>query len=196
MRSLLLVLCFLLSSCCPKSGTFVLLPDPDGKVGEIEISNNKGTQTLDQPRQAVRVASKGSGPGAAAVMEEEEIRQLFGAAMDIQPFQPISFRLQFEFDSTVVRPEFQELLGKIVETIAERKSMDISVNAHTDRAGNSDYNYQLSLKRAKNIEKFLVEKGIDPAIISTSSHGEGNPLVPTADNVQEPRNRRVEVIIR
>ena len=47
-----------------------------------------------------------------------------------------------------------------------------------------------------HIQNLLEEQGIDPTFILTTSHGEGNPLVPTADNVLEPRNRRVEVIIR
>ncbi len=38
--------------------------------------------------------------------------------------------------------------------------------------------------------------GVDPKGIRTTSHGEGNPLIPTKDNVAEPRNRRVEVIVR
>ena len=46
------------------------------------------------------------------------------------------------------------------------------------------------------IQNLLEKQGIDPTIILTTSHGEGNPLVLTADNVSEPRNRRVEVIVR
>jgi hypothetical protein len=58
------------------------------------------------------------------------------------------------------------------------------------------YNLDLSLRRALKIEALLVKAGIVPDFLSTDSHGKSNPLVPTLDNVPEPSNRRVEVIIR
>jgi outer membrane protein OmpA-like peptidoglycan-associated protein len=42
----------------------------------------------------------------------------------------------------------------------------------------------------------LLQEGIAPALLEVTSHGEANPLVPTADEVPEPRNRRVEVMVR
>jgi outer membrane protein OmpA-like peptidoglycan-associated protein len=67
---------------------------------------------------------------------------------------------------------------------------------HTDRVGTRENNFRLGLERAKLIQKLLISKGIDPNIISVASHGEDNPLVKTDDEVPEPRNRRVEIIIR
>jgi outer membrane protein OmpA-like peptidoglycan-associated protein len=84
----------------------------------------------------------------------------------------------------------------VLKVAADRNSADISINGHTDSAGDDAYNYKLSLRRAEHILRLLEKLGIDPDIVVTNSHGEGNPLVPTADNVYEPRNRRVEVIIR
>jgi outer membrane protein OmpA-like peptidoglycan-associated protein len=46
------------------------------------------------------------------------------------------------------------------------------------------------------VRDLLVAEGIDPAMIQVTSHGEENPLVPTEDEVAEPRNRRVEVTVR
>ena len=42
----------------------------------------------------------------------------------------------------------------------------------------------------------LIGLGVGPDIIRIFSHGEGNPLIPTPDDVPEPRNRRVEVLVR
>ena len=52
------------------------------------------------------------------------------------------------------------------------------------------------LLRAEKVAKALVSIGIPEEAISVSSHGEGNPLVPTEDEVPEPKNRRVEVFVR
>jgi outer membrane protein OmpA-like peptidoglycan-associated protein len=74
--------------------------------------------------------------------------------------------------------------------------VDISVVGHTDTVGDKRYNYQLSLKRAMTVSALLTAKGVAPSIIDTASHGKDNPLVPTGDQVPEPRNRRVEVTVR
>jgi outer membrane protein OmpA-like peptidoglycan-associated protein len=52
------------------------------------------------------------------------------------------------------------------------------------------------MKRARAVKTLLEEEGVDFERLETDSHGEGNPLIETADNVAEPRNRRVEVIVR
>jgi outer membrane protein OmpA-like peptidoglycan-associated protein len=57
-------------------------------------------------------------------------------------------------------------------------------------------NYKLGLDRAQEIRDLLVSQGIDPKVIEVTSHGEDNPLVKTEDDVPEPKNRRVEIVIR
>ena len=74
--------------------------------------------------------------------------------------------------------------------------MDTSVVGHTDTAGSKEYNYRLSRRRAEAIARLLVAGGVAPDLLEITSHGKDNPVVPTGDNVSEPRNRRVEVTIR
>lgn len=88
------------------------------------------------------------------------------------------------------------LLLKVQPTIQERQSTDISVVGHTDRVGTREYNYKLGLERAHLIRNRLVRLGVREDHIEIDSHGEDNPLVKTADEVRESRNRRVEVIVR
>ena len=192
---LILLACWFLAGCAPKS-TFVLMPDPNGKVGKIIVTTPQGTQTLNQARQSVVVKSKTDSPGEAKTMDETEIRSLFGKALDIQPLPPAKFLLYFKPESSQPKPESASEIAQILQVIKEKHSMDISVNGHTDRMGEADYNYNLSVRRAKRIQKMLEYRGVNQKIITTTSHGKNNPLVPTADNVPEPRNRRVEVIVR
>jgi outer membrane protein OmpA-like peptidoglycan-associated protein len=191
----LLFLSLLLTGCGPKS-TFVLMPNPDGTIGEMTITTDKGTQTLTEARQSVLVSGKESAPGETKTMGEQEIEAIFGKVIEIQPLPPIKFLLYFYFDSIRMHAKSKKKIPLIVQATKERESMDISVNGHTDSAGDAQYNYLLSVRRAKGVQKSLIKSGINPDIITTTSHGEGNPLIPTADNVVEPKNRRVEVIIR
>ncbi len=187
---------FFVSGCGAQRSTFVLLPDPDGKVGTISVTNAQGVQTLNQARQSTIISRKTEAPAKAEVMDVEKIEFLFARAIAIQPSEPSKFNLSFKFDSIDLQPDSEGLFDKAVEAALDKKSLDIRISGHTDRSGNAKYNYALSLRRAKYIQGLLEKRGIDPAIITTTSHGEGDPLVPTADDVFEERNRRVEVIIR
>jgi outer membrane protein OmpA-like peptidoglycan-associated protein len=84
----------------------------------------------------------------------------------------------------------------VLPAIADHESTDVSVVGHTDRFGTRAYNYQLALERALLVQKMLLALGINPQFIEVTSHGEDNPLIQTADEVREPRNRRVEVVVR
>jgi outer membrane protein OmpA-like peptidoglycan-associated protein len=187
--------CLVITGCAQKT-TIVLLPDPGGKVGKITISNPKGTQTLDQARQFVVVKKKTDSPGEVGTMDQAEILAIFGRALAIQPLPPVRFLLYFKPESFQPLPESESEIPEILRAIKDRHSMDISVNGHTDLKGTEDYNYRLSFQRAQQIRSLLEKHGVDPSFIHTTSHGSNNPLVPTADNVPEPRNRRVEVIVR
>ena len=70
------------------------------------------------------------------------------------------------------------------------------VIGHTDTTGAGLSNVELGLKRANSVRNLLVEARLNPALIEVTSHGEADLLVPTGDDVAEPRNRRVEITIR
>ena len=89
-----------------------------------------------------------------------------------------------------------EMIPQILQSISQRNSKNISVIGHSDTAGDRNYNLRLSRERALIVQQILVRRGVDQAYISSTSHGKENPLIKTGDNVEEPRNRRVEVIIR
>ncbi len=193
-RLLLLASVLLLFSGCAKKTMLVLMPSPDGSVGEIKISNEAGSRVLNKARHYVKVGK--DAPGAPEPLKKEKIRKTFSGVMEREPAPPAVFRLFFESGSSRLTEESRKLLADIPRTAEERISRDISVVGHADSAGSEEYNYQLSLNRARAIAELLVRIGVDRAVIRISSHGEGNPLVPAGDNVAEPRNRRVEVTVR
>lgn len=186
---------FTLGGCAPNN-VFVLMPEPDGKVGELTVSNEKGSQTIRQAGTGVVVEDPQSAPRQPTLLARSEIESIFGGAMDAEPDPPRVFHIFFLSGSTELTPASMKKLPAIMESIRERQSLDISVVGHSDRKGAEELNYKLSLERARHVRDILVESGVDPDIINTTSHGEENPLIPTADNVSEPQNRRVEVTIR
>ena len=180
---------------CQKS-MVVLLPNPDGTVGHVTVANAAGSVEMDAANTATTIRDSETIPSAPAMMEQKDIENLFGDVLAMQPPQPLHFILYFEKDSTRLRPDSLATLDDIVVAIKERNSKHISVVGHSDTLGDKPYNLDLSRRRAVAVKKLLVGKDVHAASIQTTSHGEENPLVKTADNVGNAKNRRVEVVVR
>jgi len=192
---LLLLSVLWLGGCATGKTVVVLLPDPDGEAGEIEISNKEGARSINQAGYAVSVSS-GNAPQPAVKMSEKEIKHIFAKALAVEPALPARYVLYFFLDSVELKPDSLASMQEIITEIERRTSSDIEVIGHTDRSGDEEFNMALSRKRAEKVRDLLVAAGIAPAAIRVAFHGEGNPLIQTADNVYEPLNRRVEVIVR
>ena len=193
LASLCLVL--VLTGCRAKS-LVVLVPDPDGNVGQLVVANEGGQQVLNKANQSVRITDRKTAPGQVTTLSSEEIRSTFSDALAAQPLPPVTFILYFLQDSNELTDESKAVLPQIFQTIQKRGSTDIVISGHTDTVGTRDYNYKLALERAQVTSEILSANGAVPANITITSHGEGNPLIKTADDVAEPRNRRVEVVIK
>ncbi|NLV25331.1 MAG: OmpA family protein [Deltaproteobacteria bacterium] len=187
----------LLSAGCqtPKS-MVVLIPDPDGAVGTLEVINEAGNQILSGANQAVRIKDRSTRPSEAVALSGDKIRATFADALAARPLPPEKFILYFKADSHELVADSSALLPQIIQAISKRGATEIAVSGHTDKVGAQDYNYRLSLERAREVFAVLVANGAVAENITVTSHGEGNPLVKTADEVAEPRNRRVEVVVK
>jgi outer membrane protein OmpA-like peptidoglycan-associated protein len=173
----------------------VLLPDDQGKTGAIVVTSAGVERRLDRPGQTVTVEA-GSPPGLPTVIPGQEVQAIAGPALAALPKPPARFILYFEHDSADLTVESRALLPKVLRTIRARAPVDISVVGHTDTVGEKEYNYALSLKRARAVASILLGQGVDPSTLDITSHGKDNPLIPTGDQVPEPRNRRVEITVR
>ena len=102
----------------------------------------------------------------------------------------------FDFDSAKLTPEAIDIVKSAADTAKKESSPDIMLIGHADRAGSADYNLALSGRRADAVKAELVDLGLSPNAITTEAKGEAEPLVPTADGVAEPQNRRVEILVQ
>ncbi len=183
-------------SCAKYGNIVVLLPDADGKTGQIAVSNKGGSLSLREPGQATSLRSAEAAPSGPFHLTEKEIRGIFSESLDALPLPPIHFTLYFIHGSTTLTPESRKLFVEIGPAIIARNSTDISVVGHTDRVGSREANFELALDRARKVRDLLAATGIATDSLELTSHGEDNPLVETGDETPEPLNRRVEVIVR
>lgn len=104
------------------------------------------------------------------------------------------FEVRFDFNKSVIKPEYQELIKKLASATQENKNIKVSVVGHTDTMGTSNYNYALGGRRAEAVQKMLIEYGIPSSQIVAVSAGEEDLAVPTPDNTPNAENRRVRVV--
>jgi outer membrane protein OmpA-like peptidoglycan-associated protein len=181
----------------PATGDLVvLLPDPDsGIVGRAIVSNAAGSVDLTRARASTTIPPNAA-PAPPLVLTDAESQSLFGSVLASLPPEPIHFSLNFLFNSEELTPESTALLPRILQTVSSRPFPEVTVVGHTDTMGAANLNVELGRRRATAVRDRLVTAGLDPSFVEVTSHGEADLLVPTADNVSEPRNRRVEIIVR
>jgi outer membrane protein OmpA-like peptidoglycan-associated protein len=174
----------------------VLLPDPEsGLVGRAVVSNAAGRVELTGARASTTVVRNGA-PTAATVLSDADARQLADGALTALPPAPYHVVLNFQFDSGELTDASRALLPGVLLDVRRRPVPEVVIIGHTDTTGSSISNIALGIRRAEQIHKMLIDIGLAPSLIEVESHGEADLLVKTADNVAEPRNRRVEITVR
>ena len=181
---------------CAVRQTVILVPDPDGRVGQAEVATAGGKQVLTKPSDMTRVGSGKAAPSAVTTADPGYIATTFAEAMAVEPPPPDRYVLYFEAGRTTLDPKSLSAIPGIAAAAARRGAISISISGHTDATGADPINERLALARAERVKALLLAQGVAPGPISVSSHGKGNPAVPTRDGVPEPRNRRVEVIVQ
>ena len=102
----------------------------------------------------------------------------------------------FDWNRADLTPRAREIISEAAQNSRTAGVTRLEVAGHADRSGSPDYNQRLSLRRAEAVAADLVSKGVSRSAINIQAFGESRPLVPTADGVREPQNRRVEIILR
>lgn len=171
-----------------------MLPGPGGKVGSIVVTRGSDSRVIDTAFGAQKIGADGQ--VVAISMTRDQVHEIFANTVDALPGKPASFILYFLEGKDALTPESKLELEKVFSELKRRPLPDIVVIGHTDSVGTLTYNDKLSLARAERLREMMVALGIAPERISAAGRGKRELLVPTEDNVSEPRNRRVEINVR
>ncbi len=106
-----------------------------------------------------------------------------------------SYIVFFEWNRATLNKTGEKQLHEVAKELAEESDFEVILHGHTDTTGLERFNLTLSKKRAETVAHYLVKKGIAENKIKIFAFGESDPRLPTADNVDEPQNRRVEIFI-
>jgi outer membrane protein OmpA-like peptidoglycan-associated protein len=179
----------------PGRALVVLLPDADGSVGRVNVTNQSGSVDLDAAREATE-ATPNRPPSPVRTLSEQDVNRIFGDALSALPPAPKYYVLFFRFESDQLTDESRALVVDIQQAVKARSMPEIAVVGHTDTMGTPRANFELGLKRAASVRSLLTQAGLDDSTIDVRSLGEADLVIKTPDETPEPRNRRVEVTLR
>jgi outer membrane protein OmpA-like peptidoglycan-associated protein len=170
----------------------VVVPSADGHVGAVVVERDGKRTVLDRAYAASRI-----GRDLVEVqLSDREVGEAFGEVRAAIPARPAVFQLYFIAGSDELTEESKGELGRMLEELKRRPAPDILVIGHTDTVGGLAENDKLSLARAERVRESFVAQGLAAERIQAAGRGKREPVVPTADGVDEPRNRRVEINVR
>lgn len=187
------LVCALLAACAPATRV-ILLPQANGQPSAVAVTSAQGEQVIDHPYQVAAV--KRDGALSVDQTSAEEVRKTYPQLLSLQPPAPEAFTLEFEPGSSTLTAASQDRLAELIARAQARAGGEIVITGHTDRQGSLEANDQLSLDRAMAVRALMIERGFRAERIEAVGRGEREPLVPTEDEVTEPRNRRAEVVVR
>ena len=184
-----------LVGCAQLSDRVILLPGPNGQAGAVEIQSlaSGAKLRLDQPYAQADIRD---GRIDASVTSQRAVDEAYGELSRAQPARPRSFVVRFQANSDQLTADSQPVLAEALALLPRLPAAEMIVTGHTDRVGTLEANDKLSIVRAQAVSELLVKAGVARELISVVGRGEREPLIPTADEVAEPGNRRVDIKLR
>ena len=191
------------SGCCcfiPAEAETLVVVVPsrhDGHVGAVVVTQGEHRQLLNTAYASVSADGSGSIRQAALKPRQlEEFRRTFAAASEALPPKVETYKLYFDVASDNLTPESELMLDTVLTEVANRAAAEVLVTGHSDTVGTFETNFELSVRRAERVRELIVARGVDRAIISVVGRGKSELEVETGEDVEEVRNRRVEITVR
>lgn len=186
----------LLAACSTPSVTrVVLLPQADGTPSAVVVrSNNDTEETLSKPYQRATARARG-GP----VIDQADPARLQAehkALFELLPPPVLNYTVYFDVGGSVLAASSQIAMNEALKAALARSGGEIVVTGHTDTVGASARNDELSRRRAEQVRQLFLAQNFPAHRIGVVGRGERDLAIPTADDVDEPRNRRVTIEVR
>jgi outer membrane protein OmpA-like peptidoglycan-associated protein len=174
--------------------TIVLLLKSDKKHNEIEIKTKAGSSSIENAYDYTLLKSERSLPKVLSKMSDAEIKKLFGNVLLGANHKLVKFIVYF--DGIHIVADSEKKLLNIIDVISKTEDAYIQVIGHTDTRGEKESNEILAKKRADIVARKIKDATNSYLYMAVESYGEYNLALKTADEVREPLNKRVEILIR
>ncbi|MBX2922928.1 MAG: OmpA family protein [Chitinophagaceae bacterium] len=159
-------------------------------VAAVSSANSKKTIAV---KQAGKSASK------STIRQSKKVNQ-FASALHRSIKESGNYEainsVMFEHNNyvSIKTDEFNTIL-QYADHLMFDESLKVSIAGFTDNVGNADYNNTLSLMRALNVQRYLVDLGISEDRIVLSANGISDPIADNDTVEGRALNRRVEIAL-
>ncbi|MDD4884515.1 OmpA family protein [Sulfuricurvum sp.] len=181
---------------CSQSQTTVVLLDNNTTHNAIAVATREGNVTVDKPYFYTVLEANDQKPSEVKQGDPDTIRRKYADVLSALPIKSESILFYFEPGTAEITSESKNQIDELMTLIGAHEPAAVDIIGHTDRVGDADKNYALALERARAVEAFLTSRNVKVKYTTVTSYGENDPLIKTEDGISEPKNRRVEVIIR
>lgn len=168
---------------------------------------NLGVEPVNAPGAASPAANSGAANTSAAPAAPANVAVAPASTNAVAPTVPVaptnpepaarpslSLLIQFDFDSTRVKPESQQALANLAVALKspELSASRFAVEGHTDAKGRADYNLRLSQQRADAVRQLLTQQGVNAQRLQAA--GKGATELANAAEPGAAENRRVRIV--
>lgn len=159
------------------------------KLDKVPVEDRSGTSVGSNTPDASANASGVAKTGVAPV-------DLSKNASDSSALQNTSRLVYFDYDSFVIRQEFQSVIEAHAKLIKADRNRKVVIEGHTDERGGREYNLALGQKRAEAVRRALTLQGVADTQLEAVSFGKEKPAVLGGSEAAMEKNRRAEITYR
>ena len=145
-------------------------------------------------------AGVGAGVGAYMDHQEEKLARIPGTSVERVGENMLLVHFDsdvlFDINSAVLSSRSRATLQEAAAVFLDYRKTAIVVAGHTDSSGSEEYNQQLSERRARSVENFLLGRGVDAERLTAIGYGEGHPVASNGSEDGRRLNRRVDLLLK
>lgn len=160
------------------------------KLQDVPVEDRAASSALADADAAARAAAAAAAARGVAPVQI--------GALDASAAGPANATkiIYFDFDSFVVKPEFQSVIEAHAKYVTVNKTRKVAIEGHTDESGGREYNLALGQKRAEAVRRALGLSGVSDAQVEAVSFGKEKPAAAGFDDASMAKNRRAEISYR
>ena len=165
------------------------------KLDDVAVEDKSGS-SVAQSASSGAATQQASGIAAVAVAKTTVVPVDLGKTNAADANAANGRIVYFDYDSYIIRPEFQSILENQARLIKADKNRKVSLEGHTDDSGGREYNLALGQKRAESVRNALGLLGVAESQMEAVSFGKEKPASQGSDDTAMSKNRRVEITYR
>jgi len=176
------------------------IQDTRGQVQQVDQRAQSGISAAQEraataDQHAGEAMTKATAAGQTADQAVQGVNELRNVVANLDDYKlQTTTTVPFKFNSYILSNDAKAELDKLADNVKSDKRFFIAVEGFTDRAGTTQYNEELSRKRADAVVNYLVAKHDVPIYrIHMIGLGKEKPVDEGRGRAANAKNRRVEV---